>query len=565
MSTPFTLAADGHFQRVGRRFTPVGVNYWPASCGVDMWAHWPGTEIRADIALVRGLGLNTVRFFLRWQDFEPVRGRYVARQWRRLEELLTWCREEGVVAHPTLFVGFMSGGVFWPPWKGTRNVFADDELRTRACAFAARAARVCRPFADVVLALDLGNELCCLAESSVAPPAAVAAWCGEVASAIRGEWPEVLLVAGNEQNQVINDTGWRLGAQPGMDFLSMHSYPVPAWHAVGFDGMRDAVGRSLLPFYTACARAFGPVMVQEFGTLLTADADRTREWLRAVLPACAAAGANGYLWWCLHDIATETHPYAKAPFERGLGLLDATGRVKPGLEAFLDFARGVADGVADAPPIRIPVRTAGQVGLYWPREYYPRENPRNPGNVPREASRAMAMAYVALNTLGASVRVVRGDQPLPASGEVTRLVISGVNLTGPEWTELGQWVEAGGRLLVVGVDAFAAGPALHRLLGATVIDFRAPRAVSRGAAARWSAACFPRDVRAELALHEAEALVRTAEGDALVLRRRLGRGVVVATTPAYDTEAAERGIDAAARSTHAARWRQLWRWLGTPV
>ncbi len=547
----FALAADGGFTRAGRPFVPVGVNYWPASCGVEMWARWPEAEIRADLALVRRLGLNTVRFFLRWQDFEPRAGRLAAANLRRLDRLLGWCREAGLAAHPTLFVGFMSGGVFWPEWKRGRNLFADPVLRRRAARFAARVARVCRPHAASVLALDLGNELCCLPESLAAAPADVAAWCGAMARAVRGEWPDVLLVAGNEQNQVIHDTGWRLGEQPGMDLLSMHGYPVAAWQAVAFDGMRDPLGRSLLPFHTACARAFGPVLVQEFGTLLTAGAARTRGWLRAVLPACAAAGANGYLWWCLRDIATDAPPYAKAPFERGLGLVDAAGRVKPGLEAFLAFAARPS-----APPPRGPT-----AGLYWPAEYYPRDNPRNPGNAPREASRSLALAHFALGGLGARVRVVRGGRPLPAPDALAALVVTGVRLTGPEWAALGDWVEAGGRLVVVGVDAFASGEALHRVLGARIIDFRAPVARPARGGAAWAAARFPREVRAEVALTTGRALVRSRDGDALVWRHALGRGAVVATTPEYDRAAADAALDPRARAAAATRWRRLWRWL----
>jgi hypothetical protein len=94
-----------------------------------------------------------------------------------------------------------------------------------------------------------------------------------------------------------------------------------------------------------------------------------------------------------------------------------------------------------------------------------------------------------------------------------------------------------------------------------VIDFRAPVATPARAGAIWTATCFPRDVRAEVALTTGRPLVRTREGDALVWRHALGRGCVVAATPEFDRAAADGALDPRARRAAAARWRRLWRWL----
>src|SRR5690606_31335763 len=107
--------STGDFETLyGDPVLPLGVNYWPASCGVEMWPQWPEAEIRADLDLVKQLGLNCVRFFLRWQDFEPQAGEYDETPFTRLADLLRWHEERGLLAHPALFVGYMSGGIFWP-------------------------------------------------------------------------------------------------------------------------------------------------------------------------------------------------------------------------------------------------------------------------------------------------------------------------------------------------------------------------------------------------------------------------------------------------------------------
>ena len=82
---------------------PAGVNYWPASCGVEMWPSWPAAEIQHDLDLVSSLGLNSIRFFLRWQDFEPEAGHYDEAMFERLQQfLVVVCRSRTL--RPALLV-----------------------------------------------------------------------------------------------------------------------------------------------------------------------------------------------------------------------------------------------------------------------------------------------------------------------------------------------------------------------------------------------------------------------------------------------------------------------------
>ena len=80
----------------------------------------------------------------------------------RLAQFLGWCAERGLYAQPSLFVGWMSGGTFWPEWKAGRNLFADPFMVERSAAFARRAAEVIAPFDGHLLGIDQGNEICCL-------------------------------------------------------------------------------------------------------------------------------------------------------------------------------------------------------------------------------------------------------------------------------------------------------------------------------------------------------------------------------------------------------------------
>ncbi|EIP99862.1 endo-beta-mannanase [Opitutaceae bacterium TAV1] len=568
---------DGH----GARFIPVGANYWPASCGVEMWQAWPENEIFADLDLMVSLGFNTVRFFVRWPDFEPRPGEYEATMLSRLLRLLDACVARGLRPQPSLFVGWMSGGIFWPSWKtDTQNLFADPDIIERAAAYARTITTHLKPFAAHLCGVDLGNELDALPDSSAATPAQVREWCRRMTGAIRDVLPDALILSGCDHQQIIADTGWRLGdsgagvppatwhglpahdsgvarasspcaagvppasaewqrdarattaAQPGIDVLTMHGYPVPTWHPVPCGGLSDPLTQSLLPFYVKCARAFGPVMLQEFGTILTssAAAPHADAYLRAILPACQDAGANGYLWWCFKDIPARVHPYLKNHFESQLGLVDAEGRVKAGLEYFMEFARAARFAVAGF------ASEAPTVHLYWPRHYYLRDNPQNPGNDAREVSRRLIIANHLLQTAGFRTGIARGDRPIPTPAEgVRRIVVAGSFPTLGEIESLRCWVEQGGHLLWHGPDPLNWAAETTRLTGAMIADYHAavPTTVSPDHAV-YHLECYPRGLRLAVALCGARQSCADADGLPMILERRLGKGRV--TTVLADVE-----------------------------
>lgn len=501
----------------GQPFIPVGANYWPASCGVEMWQAWPREEIIADLDAMAGLGFNAVRFFLRWADFEPERGAYDETMWERLDWLLAACIARGLHPHPSLLVGWMSGGVFWPSWK-TGGLFTDATTIEATETFVREAAARMRPHAASLVGIDLGNELNALAECQGAPPAAVRAWCERIVTAVREELPGAIILSGCDHQQVTADTGWRLGDQPGIDVQTMHGYPVPTWHPVPCGGLRDGLTGSLLPFYIKCARAFGPVMLQEFGTILAAHPDHADHYLRTMLPACRRAGANGFLWWCFRDIRADVHPYVKNHFESELGLVDDDRRVKPALRYFVEFARSL---VQSSPSEQKP---GGSVaGLYWPKHYYNRDEAATPGNTPGETARRMIIAHRLLEKLGFRVAIIRGDRPLPA--DVGLILIPGLCTDRHEIAALAEWVRAGGHLWWHGPDPVNWGADMASLVGARIADyhFNVPASVNL-AGATHRLGFFPRGLRLEAMPAGAQVIASDEIGNPLILSHSVGRG-----------------------------------------
>jgi hypothetical protein len=544
-----SLDEQGFFSRDGRRFIPFGVNYWPASCGVEMWTQWPEQEIQADLDLVVALGLNCTRFFLRWQDFETEAGIYDERQFARLEQLLSLHRERGLLANPSLFVGWMSGGLFWPEWKGERNFYADPWVLERAVAFTRRAMQSLLSFADVLLGVDLGNELNCVSDCRSASPEDIRKWCENICTTIHSVMPNVLVTSGNEHGQVIADTGWRLGQMPGVNVNTMHVYPMPLWHSLEFDGMTDPLCHSMLSACVAIARLHGPTLLQEFGTIATFGEAQQDSYLRELLPACLQARANGFLWWSLRDITAPWHPYPTNHFESTLGLVGPDGNVKPGLEYYLEFGRQL-NQAAQAQPETL------ETGVYVPDQYYPRENPYSTGQTPQEASAALFLARHLLEQASHANRfVTSAGLSYPA---LKTLIVPGIWLSAPEAERIGDWVATGGALLWSGPDPINWGSSYARLLGARVVDYRPACAVSiHWAGQAWELSSFPRNLRAEVRPDGAEILARDAQERPVLLRHNLGSGRVVACLAAVETGIAHFSPDRAARDSWVDFYRSL--------
>lgn len=544
----FSLDPEGYFRdRSGKRLFAVGVNYWPASSGLRMWESWDEAAIAADLDLVRRLGFNTVRFFLRWQDFEPEAGVYSQRQFDRLDWLLAQFARRGLLAQPSLFVGWMSGGIFWPEWKQGKNVFSDAFMVERAEAFARRAARIFARHRTSVLAVDLGNEMACLPDAKSSTYEEIAAWCSRLTGAIKDEFPGVLTVSGCDMGQVTNDSPWAFDNQPGTDFYSIHAYPVSNWASVPVGGLDDPLSRRLFAFYCAYSRAYGPTLFQEFGTILTLGDEVQRDYLAEALPAVAAAGVNGMLWWCLHDIHSLEHPYLLGEMEQNLGLVDAEGRVKPPLA---DAVRQLRAWAAD--PDTLPRPAATDLALYVPdaihsqAPYYLR-HPNPQSLLGRRYLIAWHLAWEA----GLAPAIVRSSS-LPVPGSVP-LLFAGSSLLPSERERLLGWVRAGGQLVVHGLSGRNWGAAHSAFFGARCVNYtlNAPRVVSY-AGASWTFPAPSDDNSYVIEPVTATVLARDQSGHPVVLCQTHGEGQITYALVSPEDAAAH---DRARALSAGDRWR----------
>jgi hypothetical protein len=333
----------------------VGCNYWASHAGTRMWEDWRPETVESDLALLAREGMQTLRVFPLWPDFQPIRQLYGG-QGERLEirhgeqplpdteagraglseEMLTRFDRFLDIAHSHslslivgLLTGWMSGRLYVPPALETMNVLAD----ALALRWELRLVRAfVRRFREhpAIVGWDLGNECNCMANVSRDQ---AYAWTAAIANAIRVEDPNRPVVSG--MHGLKPDGGaWAIeDAAELTDLLCVHPYPqfTPHCDRDPVDTIRPILhGTAEGRLYTDLGGK--PCLCQEVGTLgpMFASDAVAAGFARAALFSQWAHDGHGFLWWCAHDQTRLEHaPYDWHGTERELGLVRADGIVRP--------------------------------------------------------------------------------------------------------------------------------------------------------------------------------------------------------------------------------------------
>jgi len=349
------------------------------------WSEFDRAEVAADFARIAASGLDSVRVFLIWEDFQPARNRVDPVMLERLVTVADLADELGLVLVPTLFTGHMSGVNWIPGWAlggsdgdnrfrvvsggrvvtaGLRNWYTDPAVADAQVLVAAEAAAAVAGH-PALWAWDLGNEN----SNCVIPPSRTSArdWLLRLASAIRAADDTALVTVGLHMEDLEEDR--RLGpreAADACDFLSMHGYPIYARWA---DGPTD---EQLLPFLGYVTRWLAQgreLLFSEFGlptyrrgdptgerarrrspTLLIEE-DAAATYTAMALESLRCAGCLGAMLWCYSDYDQALWgrpPLDLALHERSFGLWCADGSPKPSVAVVAAIAgAGRCDNAGD--------------------------------------------------------------------------------------------------------------------------------------------------------------------------------------------------------------------------
>ncbi len=369
----------------------LGINYWPRQSAMYMWQRFDLAEIGEDMARIKELGIDVVRFFLMWESFQPQPTTMDADGLRRFDAIVEKISAAGLQAMPTLFCGHMSGVNWLPAWTLERgsthgrfrtiaggsvvdraigDFYADPEL-VRAQVFCAR--RVAERLRDHpgLLAWDLGNEFSNLREP--ATPEDAARWSARLSETLL-EASGVGATAGMHGEDFDKDRRLRPSsiARP-WPFATMHGYSVYSAFA------RDRLDTNVVPFLCQLQQSFSGkrVLFTELGNpecppgqnrvdgFACLDEAELAQYARGAIDRLQARGALGAFWWCWadYDPALATlPPFDLAPHELRFGVVRSDGTFKPVAQTLTQLARE-ARSVVDVLPAPIADEAEHYAGL----------------------------------------------------------------------------------------------------------------------------------------------------------------------------------------------------------
>lgn len=381
----------------------LGVNYWPRSSALAMWRQFDAGEVREDFARIAGLGLDTMRFFLRWDDFQPEPDRVEPVMLDRLETVVALAGDAGLRTVPTLFCGHMNGANWLPAWSldrtarrprfptitpdgpspfGIGNLYSGRLLDAQLVFARAVGSRLhAHP---AVAAWDIGHAFTNVREPSAghvvsgehaAEPAAereVANWSRRLTAALE-ETSSIACTAGTHAADITSERHIRLGSLCApFAFASMQGRTIESGFA------RSRLDPEVVPFLAMIAASFSykPVTVTGFGEPtcppgkfsaferfampgeppnMTISEDDTAfatypcltdyemaGYCTNVLERLHADGRLGAYWWCWSDYGdarAAQPPFDRAPQERTFGIVRQDGTEKPVAAALAAFAR----------------------------------------------------------------------------------------------------------------------------------------------------------------------------------------------------------------------------------
>lgn len=347
----------------------LGVNYWPRRKAMYWWTSFDAGEVRDEFALIHELGLNAIRIFLLWDDFQPAPDTVSKECLAHLETVCDIAAASNLKLDITFFTGHMSGPNWSPRWllgtprantthqvvsqqrvveSGYRNPFTD-EIALRAEKRLLRTVVGALKQHPAIWMWNLGNEPDLFAH----PPThdMGRAWVREMKNVIRELDDAHPITCGLHADSLLQDNGLRVSdVFAETDVAVMHAYPMYAPWA------RGPLDEWFVPYTCAVTNALcrKPVLMQEFGgcTALRGENSQTWAWtsygkpreqfmaseealaeyVAATLRNLHTIGVTGALLWCFADYVPELWnrpPCFESRHERFFGLVRPDGSLKP--------------------------------------------------------------------------------------------------------------------------------------------------------------------------------------------------------------------------------------------
>ncbi len=230
----------------------LGANYWPARSAMYWWKDFDKTALADDFERMAETGLQVVRIFLLWEDFQPQAGRVSVPCLDHLVDVAEQAQARGLRILPTFFTGHMCGLNWLPPWslwaregelhtpvfsQGRvrsnlpRNFYQDPEI-LEAQVLLLREASGALQGHPAVRAWDLGNS----PSAVVSPPdrQAASVWLRVMTEELRSRDETIPITLALDEGDLSREDALRPGdAAEHLDFLSIQATPFSSTLASG--------------------------------------------------------------------------------------------------------------------------------------------------------------------------------------------------------------------------------------------------------------------------------------------------------------------------------------------
>ena len=526
----------------------IGCNYWAKHAGVYMWSNWRPDVVDEELAALSRNGMEVMRVFPLWSDFQPLTGdcrrggsyrSYRFRDNRPLpneagvdEEMMKRFRflcdaaqKNGIRLIVGIVTGWMSGRQFVPPVFEERDVLADPEAVMWQTRFVKHFVRALKDH-PAIAAWDFGNECNCLGDVVVKDglKAEFYNWMDHIGMAIRSQDPTRPVVSGMHGLSTRENASApiRLNGELS-DILCTHPYQyyVPGCGKEAFNTMRTELhptAESLL------YRDLGgrPCFIEEIGNLGSncVSEERTAAGMRCVLFSAWANDLKGCLWWSNSDQEVlDFPPYSLTPNERELGMLRLDYSPKPVMREMQEFQKFRA-----ALPFRKLPRAKTDAVIVVPE--------KTDGWIPGFG------AYLLARQAGLNPRFAGAERDLPDAGlYVVCSSETEESYSYPAQLRIFEKVRGGATALVLysGNSRFtrlaehAGLRADYCTLSPVERKFSLPEHSYRAIHARDTTTC-------RLLAAGAEVLAKTADGEPVFTRFALGKGTVLVCNSPIDRE-----------------------------
>ncbi|MDD5261976.1 MAG: cellulase family glycosylhydrolase [Methylacidiphilales bacterium] len=316
------------------------MNYTPTRAWWHCWNDFQSDAIAKDLDAIVRLGADHIRIMLIWPYFQPNPKVVSKAHLDRLEILMNLAEERQLDVCVSLFVGWLSGYAFKPPFQPDSSFYQLLEERSIQEFYVTSIAKAMSQHSNF-LGFDLGNELNCCWQTDDLD-------CGDRWSSQMLALSEKCLPGGTHVNGVDHNPWFtRATFSPQCLATTQSIIPLHCWTfftgALGRAGGNCFDPRCLrLPeAMAALARSYSgnprkPIWIQEYGMSEDwTDPENIPRFLQESTVNAIQSGVNWFTWWSSHDLDRQ---YAFHPLEYSLGLITLDQKIKVQGHVFKELA-----------------------------------------------------------------------------------------------------------------------------------------------------------------------------------------------------------------------------------